>query len=154
MLNCGANDLVTPSRRQRSTKQFRFTRPPVDQGFQNLRRPSSENHIIADAVDLLFARRQRASDKVSVLTLSAIEAPHDLSLYVHDEDRVRSIAGTCQDDEKFEISRQRTDAVNGDVGSGAVAMRFECVPALGSLDVPDFDRSIGDGVDDLMAVRG
>lgn len=37
------------------------------------------------------------------------------------------------------------DAVNGNVGSGAAAKRFERVLALGALDVPDFDRSVRAG---------
>lgn len=63
----------------------------------------------------------------------------DLSLHVHDDDRV----GAITDDELFDVARQRMNAVYGDVGACKTSQRLEGVEALRTLDVPHLYRSVG-----------
>jgi len=56
----------------------------------------------------------------------------DLSLHVHDDHRV----GAVTDDKLFDITRQRMNAVDGDVGACKTAQGLERVEALRTLYVP------------------
>jgi len=58
----------------------------------------------------------------------------DLSLHIHDDNGV----GTVTDDELFDVTRQRMNAVHSDVCAGESAQRLERVQTLRTLYIPHF----------------
>ena len=51
-----------------------------------------EDEVLPHGVDPLASGRQRAADEVPTIPLAGGEGPDDLSLHVHDDDRVGPVA--------------------------------------------------------------
>lgn len=62
----------------------------------------------------------------------------DLSLHVHNDDRV----GTVTDDKLFDVTRQRVNAMYSDVSACQTSQRLECVEAFRTLHVPHLDCAV------------
>lgn len=63
----------------------------------------------------------------------------NLSLHVHDDDRVRAVT----DDKLFDVTWQRMNAVDSDVSACQTSQGLECVQTLCTLYVPHLYCTVG-----------
>ena len=100
-----------------------------------------EDEILSHTVDPLSPGRQWTTDKVSPVSLPRREGSDNLSLHVHDDHSVSSVA----DNDLVHVLGHHVDAVDVNISSRCSSQRFERVLTLCSLGVPDLHCSVTRG---------
>lgn len=97
-----------------------------------------EHKVLPYTVDPFTTGREGTANKVTSFSLTRAEASDNLSLHVHDDHCVRSVANH----KVFWVFRKKDHAVNSDVGPCSAAQGFKGIGTFCGFHVPDLYSAI------------